>query len=82
MLLSILSISQKLFEGDVKSVSAPSVEGRLQILDHHIPLIAPLKNGSVRFELLSGEKKNIPIDQGVLEVRPNGKGKVIILANF
>ncbi|HHD92648.1 MAG TPA: hypothetical protein ENL06_03470 [Candidatus Portnoybacteria bacterium] len=82
MFLSILSISQKLFEGEVKSVSVPSIDGRLQILDHHIPLITPLKDGEVRFELSEGEIGKIPIDKGVVEVRPNDKEKIIILANF
>lgn len=80
MILSILSISQKIFEGEVKSVSVPSVEGRLQILNHHIPLVTPLKSGLVRFELVSGKRNDIPIDQGLLEVRP--EGKTIVLVNF
>jgi len=82
MFLSILSVSKKIFEGEVKSVSVPAIEGRLQVLDHHVPLITPLRDGEVRFEFASGKIEKIPIDRGILEVRPNGRGKAIILANF
>jgi F-type H+-transporting ATPase subunit epsilon len=73
--LSINALDKNIFDGEVKSLTLPGVDGELTILENHIPLITPLKEGKVSF---SAEKKSesISIKGGVLEVSPK---KVIVL---
>lgn len=70
MKLSILALDETLFEGEAKTVSAPGVFGRLQVLEHHIPLITALKSGIIRVETEKGIRE-FEITSGVIEVRPD-----------
>ncbi|OGZ57424.1 MAG: hypothetical protein A3B96_00850 [Candidatus Spechtbacteria bacterium RIFCSPHIGHO2_02_FULL_43_15b] len=45
--LLILNLQQTIFEGDVKSLTIPAKQGQLTILPNHLPIITPLKNGSI-----------------------------------
>ena len=69
MKLSILTIDKPLFEGEAISVSLPGIYGRLQVLEHHIPLITALKKGTVRVETSEGMQEFF-VESGTLEVRP------------
>jgi len=69
MKLSILTLDKALYEGQALSVSAPGIEGQLQVLEHHVPLITALKRGTVKVQA-GKEVKEFSIENGVLEVRP------------
>lgn len=69
MKLSLLALDKILFEGEVKTVSAPGIYGRLQALKHHIPLITALKSGSIRVETEKGTRE-FEITSGVIEIKP------------
>lgn len=79
--LCIYSLDRKIFEGEARSVSVPSVQGRIQILGNHVSLIAKLKEGDIIIETDEEEKnkETIPIAGGVLKVYNNS---VKILVNF
>ena len=70
MKLSILTIDKPLFEGEATSVSVLGIYGRLQALNHHIPLITALKKGSIRVETQKGLEK-FEVENGVLEIKPD-----------
>jgi F-type H+-transporting ATPase subunit epsilon len=51
----------------VRSLTAPSVEGELGILPGHRPLLAALKTGIVSYEL-EGEGRQVAVGTGMVEV--------------
>ncbi len=74
--LSIITVNEVLFHGEVVSLTIPGSEGELTVLAHHVQLITPLKEGVLRFVTLEGEKK-ISITDGILEVG-NNKATVLL----
>jgi len=89
MKLSIYSLQNTLFEGEVDKVTLPTPQGEITVLDNHIPLITLINPGYVRYTPLltveaskeynfSGTQKVIKLSGGVLEVRP--QSEVVILA--
>lgn len=69
MKLSILTLDKALFEGEATSVSLPGIYGRLQALEHHIPLITALKKGTIRVETQKGPEE-FEVESGILEIKP------------
>jgi len=69
MRLSILTLDKSLFEGEARSVSVPGIYGRLQALEHHIPLITALKKGIIRVQTQKGSEE-FEVENGVLEIKP------------
>ena len=55
MKLRILTPQKLAFEETVKSVTIPGFAGELTVLDKHIPLFTPLKEGIVRIDGETGE---------------------------
>ena len=71
LLLKIVSPERIEFEGEVESVLVPGSMGQFQILVNHAPIISLLDKGSVVYALPGGEKKNIDITGGFVEVQKN-----------
>ncbi len=69
--LKIVSPERIEFDGEVVSVLVPGTVGQFEILVNHAPIISSLDKGRVVYELLDGEKKNIDIIGGFLEVQKN-----------
>jgi len=76
MYLEIVTPDQKVFEGEVLSVSFPGTDGSFQILNNHAPLLSTLKKGTIVYKDKKDEY-DVIIDGGVVEVLNN---KVIVLA--
>jgi F-type H+-transporting ATPase subunit epsilon len=72
--LTIASVAEPLFHGEVTSVTAPGAVGELTILKGHLPLVTPLVKGIIKIK--GEEEKSFPIERGILEV---SKGEVVIL---
>ena len=87
MKLSIYSLQETLFEGDVTSVSLPTPLGEMTVLDHHIPLVSIISSGEIRYTLLNPKQsrgtneliETLPFHGGILESQP--ESKVVVLAN-
>lgn len=77
MLLSVISLEKIEYRDNVEEVTCPGAEGELTVLDNHIPLITPLKEGNIIIKKSDAEDVKIPISHGVLEVK---KDEVVILA--
>ncbi len=75
MLLEILTPEKDIFTGEASLVQLPGLDGLFAILDKHAPMIAALKQGTVRVETPGGTKY-FEITGGVLEVKKN---KALIL---
>jgi F-type H+-transporting ATPase subunit epsilon len=76
MNLEIVKPDENLFSGDVISVHLPGSDGSFELLDNHAPLIATLKEGSIKVTTASNTE-TFEVKGGVIEVNNN---KVIVLA--
>jgi F-type H+-transporting ATPase subunit epsilon len=77
MKLEIITPDKKLFEGEAKSLTVPGSEGSLGILNNHAPMIASLKQGTVKITDNAAQVHKFEIKGGVVEVLKNN---VIVLA--
>jgi F-type H+-transporting ATPase subunit epsilon len=66
------------YEAEVDSVTCPTQMGEITILPNHIPLVANLAPGEMKF-LDNGQERYLAVSGGFLEVRP--KNEVIVLAD-
>ncbi len=73
--LSVRALDKNIFEGEAESLTLPGADGELTILKNHIPIISPLKAGSIRIKK-GKEISEFLIRSGVLEVSHD---KVIVL---
>jgi F-type H+-transporting ATPase subunit epsilon len=77
MHLEIITPEKKVYSGEVEAIKLPGAEGSFGILKNHAPLIATLKQGTVKVTEASKKVENFVINGGVVEVLHN---KVTILA--
>ena len=66
----IVSAEEEIFHGDVQMVVATGEMGELGIVPRHAPLITRLKPGKVVLTLANGDKLDIVVSGGILEVQP------------
>lgn len=79
MYISIHSIQSTLFEGQAEKLIAHTSQGQITVLDQHLPLITTLVGPGVEIVGASGERTDVSIASGILEVRP--ESDVVILAD-
>ena len=69
--VDIVTPEKKIFsEKNVLSANVPGIEGDLEILSNHIPIITFLKPGRINIQV-EGSKKSFFISDGVLEFNSN-----------
>ncbi|MBI3420830.1 MAG: hypothetical protein HY006_02095 [Candidatus Sungbacteria bacterium] len=78
MTLSVYSLQRVLFEGRVISATFPTALGEMTVLDHHLPLVARLTPGDVRYLGHDNQHGAIAIAGGIVEIRP--ESEVVVLA--
>ena len=66
----IVSAEEEIFHGEVTLVVATGEMGELGIAPRHAPLITRLKPGKLVLTLADGEKLDIVVSGGILEVQP------------
>ena len=66
----IVSAEEEIFHGEVIMIVATGEVGELGIAPRHAPLITRLKPGKLVLTLASGEKLDIVVSGGILEVQP------------
>ena len=66
----IVSAEEEIFHGDVVMVVATGEMGELGIAPRHAPLITRLKPGKLVLTLANGDKLDIVVSGGILEVQP------------
>lgn len=77
MNLKIVSATKSIFEGKILSVTAPTTNGTVQILPHHIEFISTLEIGELCISTKK-EEKYFVINGGFIQVQDDN---IIILAN-
>lgn len=66
--LSIAHVAETVFDGEALSVTLPGEGGELTVLAGHEALVTPLRAGTIHYETASGEKGQVAIERGILEV--------------
>ncbi len=70
MQINILTPEMNVFSGEIDSVILPGINGQFEILNNHAPLIASLKEGTVKVRK-GTEKKEFKVKSGIVEVLKN-----------
>ena len=66
----IVSAEQEIFHGEVTMLVATGEMGELGIAPRHAPLITRLKPGKLVLTLANGDKLDMVVSGGILEVQP------------
>lgn len=69
--LKIVSPERIEFDGEVESVLVPGSLGQFEILNDHAPIISTLDKGVVEYGLPQGQKVQLEILGGFVEVQQN-----------
>ena len=69
--LKIVSPERIEFDGEVESVLVPGSQGQFEILKDHAPIISTLDKGVVEYGLFKGQKVQLEILGGFVEVQQN-----------
>jgi F-type H+-transporting ATPase subunit epsilon len=69
--LKIVSPERIEFDGEVESVLVPGSQGQFEILTNHAPIISTLDKGVVEYGLPKGQKVQLDILGGFVEVQQN-----------
>jgi F-type H+-transporting ATPase subunit epsilon len=66
--VKVLTPEGAVFEGNVRMVIAPSVEGEIGILPRHMPVVALLRPGETRLRITDGEDVILATTAGYMSV--------------
>lgn len=69
--LTVTRVDGPIFDGDVVAVSVPGIQGDMQILAGHEPLISPLRKGTLTIHKPDGAQESHMIASGTLEISDN-----------
>ena len=74
----VITPERVLFEDTISSITLPTLEGEITILDNHLPLVAGLAFGAARL-VRKDEEYFVALSGGFVEVRAGNE--VIVLAD-
>ena len=77
MKLEIITPDKTVYTGTADLIQLPAIDGSMEILNRHAPLITVLKKGDIRIKKENGEEETFEVNGGVVEVL---REKVLILA--
>ena len=69
--LTIARVDEPVFTGPVHSVSVPGVDGMMELMANHTPLVSTLTAGVITVHPEEGDDISITIESGTLEVAHN-----------
>ena len=69
--LNIVSPEKELFDGEVNSVTLPSLVGLFTILPRHAPVASILKEGQLSYVNQDGKESTLDIQGGFIEMNNN-----------
>lgn len=69
--LKVITPRRLLAEGEVDSVSLPTLEGEIGVLPGHRPLYASLGRGVLSYRA-NGDEERFAVKGGFAEIRPDG----------
>ncbi len=74
--ITVSSVSDIKFDGEATSVYVPGIDGDMEILAGHEPVISSLKEGNIIIKTDKDGETKFPIKKGIIEVSNN---KAVIL---
>ena len=77
MQLSVISLKGVEFDGEISSLNLRTTSGEITVLDNHRPLITQLTKGQAIIIKKDGEKMNLDISSGFLEVGTNNQATIL-----
>ena len=54
--LTILNLKEKIFDGNVDSITIPGEAGELTVLPNHVPIVTTIKKGAISALMAKGER--------------------------
>lgn len=78
MVVKILSLKGKVFEGETVSANLKTQIGEITILDHHRPLVTLLAKGDAVLKQKDNKEKRVSINSGFLEMSPDNTLTLLI----
>jgi F-type H+-transporting ATPase subunit epsilon len=78
MKLDIVTPLGRIFEGEIKEVVLPGIEGEFGVLEGHSPLTTILQPGLIVVKKADGNEEALAVNGGFVEVSPN---RVNVLAD-
>jgi F-type H+-transporting ATPase subunit epsilon len=79
MNLVVLTPEKELFNASFTSVKVPGLKGQFEILKGHAPIVSALSSGKVRIVDGAGNKSEITIAKGFVEVLRNEVSVLVTL---
>jgi len=79
MKLFIYSLQSAIFDGEVKSLTLPTLQGEITVLEDHLPLITLINRGLIRYIDSANKPSTLDFAGGVAEIRPGSE--IVILAD-
>ncbi len=74
----IYQVDSAFYEGELKSVVVPAVDGEYGVLAHHRNVVIAIVPGTLRYTLPDGKTENVVVSEGMMRVENND---VLILVN-
>lgn len=78
MKAAVYSLKRVLFEGEVLSVTAQTVDGEITVLNLHRPLVTMLKTGVLKIVDAAKKEHFLNLTSGFLEVNTENQMKVLV----
>lgn len=74
MLFSLISTTRKVLDSiEIDSVNIPTIQGEIQVLSHHLPVLGVTKPGILRVMRANSQSEEVyAIGSGIYEVDENG----------
>ncbi len=78
MKLSIYSLKNILYQGEVKSFNCKTTTGEITVLNRHKPLISVLTNGVVKVGDINQKDHYFQIAGGFLEIKSTNEARLLV----
>lgn len=78
MILEIITPEKSVYNGKVSLVQFPGASGSFEVLENHAPMVAALKQGSIKIKDIENKTTLIEINGGTVQIENN---HVLVLAD-
>lgn len=69
--LTVARVDEPVFAGEAVSVQLPGIDGQMELLADHEPIISPLTHGTITITTGDGQTETHAIEAGTLEMSNN-----------
>jgi len=81
--LTVLNLQEKIFDGNVDSITIPGEQGELTVLPNHVPIVTAIKKGAIsalmaKEERYEGEERKYFDSQGGIFEFTNNEATILL----